>query len=112
MNIHIHPDDRDLIADRIREERRRLGYKEAAFANVFLGRKHFTLTKIECGMVPMDADDLRVAACVGMDVQYIITGIRTSDDCLAAIENAIGYATIGARVAAAMAPPGGEARHG
>lgn len=86
------------IGARFREERQRLGFSAKAFAEIFLNCNRFTLARIEAGHAHARSGELHIAACCGMDVQYVLTGIRTPQSCLDAIEATIGYATAGAEV--------------
>lgn len=92
------------VAVRFREERERKGYSARAFASIFLEVSRSCLSKLESGAARLEAHHFDVAARCGMDVGYIVNGKRSTQEFLASIEEMIGYATIGARIA--------EARHG
>ncbi|KAA6405783.1 helix-turn-helix domain-containing protein [Candidatus Tokpelaia sp.] len=76
------------IAKRLIEERNRIGFNQTAFARL-LGISRIALRNIEAGESVFKIDVLQAAAAVGVDIQYVITGIHsqnTSD-----IEEKIGY---------------------
>ncbi|MGZ8221763.1 MAG: helix-turn-helix domain-containing protein [Methylobacter sp.] len=65
------------IEERLKEERRRLGFNQPDFA-ALAGRTKKTLIDYEKGMTSPDAKFLAAIAAAGADVQYILTGIRSS----------------------------------
>lgn len=87
----------DTFASRFAKERHRIGYSVAALARV-IGVARQSIMNIETGHSQPKSDMLIHAARVGMDVQYIITGVPSRD--LEAIEKAIGYSTIDEELAA------------
>lgn len=65
------------IGDRLREEREQLGFNQTAFGAVGGVQKQAQL-RYEKGERFPGADYLAAVARVGADVQYIVTGIRSS----------------------------------
>lgn len=65
------------IGERLREERERLGFSQTALGAIGGVQKQAQL-KYEKGERFPDATYLDAAAKVGADVQYIITGVRSS----------------------------------
>jgi transcriptional regulator with XRE-family HTH domain len=63
--------------ERLREERERLGFNQTAFGAIGGVQKQAQL-KYEKGERFPDAAYLAAAAKIGADVQYIITGVRSS----------------------------------
>lgn len=63
--------------DRLREERERLGFSQEAFGAIG-GVKRVAQGKYEKGERSPDVDYLAAIARVGVDVQYIVTGVRSS----------------------------------
>ncbi|EKP0308469.1 MULTISPECIES: helix-turn-helix domain-containing protein [Aeromonas] len=73
MNI-----DRADIATRLIEERARTGYSQADFARQLeLSREGLRL--YEMGQRGLSAEFLAKAACLGVDVQYVLTGVRSQN---------------------------------
>lgn len=68
----------DEIADRLAEERIRLGYNRVAFARL-LGLSTEGLRLIEAGQSEFKVTVLTSAAAVGVDVQYILTGVKSQN---------------------------------
>lgn len=73
--------DTDLrveIADRLAEERIRLGYSQVDFAEkINLSREGLRL--YERGQRAISAETLSIASTLGLDVQYVLMGIRSKD---------------------------------
>lgn len=65
------------IEERLKEERGRLGSNQSDFA-ALAGRTKKTLIDYEKGSTSPDAKFLAAIAAAGADVQYILTGIRSS----------------------------------
>lgn len=65
------------IEERLKEERVRLGLNQPDFA-ALAGRTKKTLIDYEKGSTSPDAKFLAAIAAAGADVQYILTGIRSS----------------------------------
>lgn len=65
------------IENRLKEERLRLGFNQPNFAGL-AGRTKKTMIDYEKGISSPDAKFLAAIAAVGADVQYILTGIRTT----------------------------------
>lgn len=66
------------IGDRLAEERIRLGYSQADFAEkINLSREGLRLN--ERGQRAVSAETLAIAATLGMDVQYVLIGTRSRD---------------------------------
>lgn len=63
------------IGDRLREEREQLGFNQTAFGAIGGVQKQAQL-KYEKGERFPGADYLAAVAKVGVDVQYVVTGIR------------------------------------
>lgn len=66
------------IAARLIEERERLDYNKAAFARL-LGINSETLRLIEAGKSAFRVDVLARGASAGIDVQYVLTGVRSQN---------------------------------
>lgn len=66
------------VAQRISEERARIGYTQAGFARQ-LEITTETLRRYETGLRDASLDFLVKAAMLGVDVQYILTGIRSTN---------------------------------
>lgn len=66
------------IAQRISEERERIGYNQAGFARQ-LEVTAETLRRYELGLRDASLDFLVKAATLGVDVQYVLTGIRSNN---------------------------------
>lgn len=66
-----------MLGDRIREERERLGLTQPGFADV-AGAKKRTLIDWEKGVSSPTAVQLSALARIGIDVQYIVTGVRSA----------------------------------
>lgn len=64
------------IGARIAEERQRLGYTQAAFARL-LDMSLPGLRKVEGGLSEFKVNLLVAAASAGVDVQYVVTGVRS-----------------------------------
>ena len=64
------------IAQRISEERERIGYNQTGFARQ-LEITAETLRRYEMGLRDASLDFLVKAATLGVDVQYVLTGIRS-----------------------------------
>ncbi|MDR3351757.1 MAG: helix-turn-helix domain-containing protein [Zoogloeaceae bacterium] len=77
--------DRADLAIRLVEERARIGYSQNDFATK-LGISREGLRLYEAGQRGISAEILARAAILGMDVQYVLTGIRSSN--VSAIEQA------------------------
>lgn len=82
--------ERADIAIRLVEERTRTGYSRAAFARE-LAINTETLRLYEVGQSALNAEVLAKAASLGMDVQYVLTGVRSAN--LAEAERATQPAT-------------------
>lgn len=67
----------DDICKRLREERRRLGFSQEAFANV-AGASKPSQVRYENGDRSPDAVYLKAISAAGADVLYILTGERRS----------------------------------
>lgn len=78
----------DEIADRLAEERIKLGYNRVAFARL-IGLSTEGLRLIESGQSEFKVTVLTSAASAGVDVQYVLTGVR-SDNAKVVTER-IGY---------------------
>ncbi|EAS0531573.1 helix-turn-helix domain-containing protein [Salmonella enterica] len=70
--------ERADIAIRFTEERAKSGYSQRDLANQ-LGVSVETVRRYEAGLSRIDAEFLAKAAGFGMDVQYILVGIRTNN---------------------------------
>ncbi|MDH1055619.1 transcriptional regulator [Aquipseudomonas alcaligenes] len=68
--------ERADIAIRLVEERGRTGYSRVAFARE-LGISAETLRLYEIGQSALNAEVLAKAASLGVDVQYVLTGVRS-----------------------------------
>jgi len=64
------------VGERFSEERQRLGYNQASFSRL-LQINRMTLINIESGKSEFKVGLLIAAAAAGMDVQYVLTGIRS-----------------------------------
>lgn len=64
------------VSDRLREERERLGMTQAVFGEM-AGVKKLAQVKYEKGVRSPDSDYMQRIAGAGVDVGYILTGIRT-----------------------------------
>jgi transcriptional regulator with XRE-family HTH domain len=65
------------VATRIKKERKRLGLSQAELSRK-IGSDTVTVAKLECGKQAPDIVQLSLIASAGADVQYILTGTRTS----------------------------------
>lgn len=65
------------IGDRLREERERLGFSQPALAGLAETTKKSQID-YEKGITFPKANYLEVVAKVGVDVQYIVTGVRSA----------------------------------
>lgn len=72
------PIERADIAIRLVEERGRTGYSRVAFARE-LGISAETLRLNEIGQSALSAEVLAKAATLGVDVQYVLTGVRSTN---------------------------------
>ena len=70
-------DHRVLLAVRFTEERARLGFSQADFARK-LGVSREGLRLYEAGQRGMPAELLAEAAALGLDVQYVVAGLRAA----------------------------------
>lgn len=77
--------ERSDIAIRLVEERSRVGYSQADLARQ-LGVSRETLRRYEIGESGLSGEFLAQAAGLGVDVQYVLTGVRSQN--LAAAERA------------------------
>lgn len=68
--------DRADIALRLVEERSRIGYSQRDFADK-LGISAETLRRYEIGQSRLDAELLAKSAGYGIDVQYVLTGVKS-----------------------------------
>ncbi|MEO6920135.1 MAG: helix-turn-helix transcriptional regulator [Collimonas sp.] len=68
---------RELIGSRLRAERERLGYNQIEFAAIG-GASNRTQVDWERGKQVPNAEFLALVAVAGVDVQYILTGKRSS----------------------------------
>lgn len=66
------------VGGRFAEERERLGYTQVAFARL-LGLSVPGLRKIEAGQSEFKVNVLTAAASAGVDVQYVVTGVRSKN---------------------------------
>lgn len=78
--------DRSDLAVRLTEERGRLSYSQRDFASK-LGIAGETLRRYEAGAREIGAEFLASAVSLGVDVQYVLTGVRSQN--LAAAEKAV-----------------------
>ncbi|MDD5297643.1 MAG: helix-turn-helix transcriptional regulator [Rhodocyclaceae bacterium] len=70
--------EREDIAVRLAEERTRVGYSQVAFARE-LGISREGLRQYETGQSGISGEFLAKAASLGVDVQYVLTGIRSAN---------------------------------
>jgi len=70
--------DRADIALRLVEERGRIGYSQRDFADK-LGISAETLRRYEIGQSRLDAELLAKSAGFGIDVQYVLTGVKSAN---------------------------------
>lgn len=70
--------ERADIALRLVEERSRIGYSQRDFADK-LGISAETLRRYEIGQSRLDAELLAKSAGYGIDVQYVLTGVKSSN---------------------------------
>jgi len=70
--------DRESIAIRLTEERARMGYSQAGFARQ-LDITRQGLRLYEIGQHDMSSGFLAKAAALGLDVQYVLTGIKSAN---------------------------------
>lgn len=96
----ITPTELSRVAARFAEERHRIGYATAALARS-LDTSRMAIMNIERGSAELKSGTLLRAIRMGMDGQYILTGVRSPN--LDAVEAAIGYATLGEAIARRMA---------
>lgn len=75
------------IAERFTLERERLGFSQSDFANK-IGMSREGLRKNENGETALKADTLAIAAELGLDIQYVVSGIRSNN--LADVEQKVG----------------------
>lgn len=66
------------IGERIAEERGRLGFTQVAFARL-LGISRVGLRNIEAGTSEFKVNVLAEAAAAGVDVQYVLTGVKSEN---------------------------------
>ena len=76
------------LGERLRQERVRIGYSQRAFAYQ-LDRSLQGYVKVEHGLATPKVDLLANAARFGIDVQYVVTGVRSTN--LAEVAAVIGY---------------------
>lgn len=69
---------RIAIAARLREERERVEQTSSSFAQE-LGISPDRLRQISSGRVTMNTEQLAQAARLGVDVQYVVTGVRSNN---------------------------------
>lgn len=69
---------KEKAGERLREERKRLGFTQDEFATIG-GLQKQAVFNYEKGIRSPDADYLRALADVGVDVQYVITGKRSCE---------------------------------
>lgn len=72
------------IGARLREERDRLGLSQAKFAEA-CGIKRTAQTTYESGERSPDARYLEAAGKIGVDIVYLLIGLRTSDEMIRAL---------------------------
>lgn len=65
-----------MIGSRLKEERERLGYTQPAFAEAASAKKR-TLIDWEKGVSSPTAVQLSALSEIGVDVMYVVTGLRT-----------------------------------
>ena len=70
-------ENRSLIGGRLKEERERLGFSQPAFAAIGGASKGAQITW-EKGTATPNAEFLNLAARVGVDVLYVLTGERSA----------------------------------
>lgn len=73
---------RDAIGRRLQEERQRLGFVQAEFAEK-VGLAKRTLAGYEGGQGDIGATALAAASDIGVDILYVVTGRRTPADAAA-----------------------------
>lgn len=71
-------ENRSLIGGRLKEERERLGFSQPAFAAIGGASKGAQITW-EKGAAMPNAEFLNLAARVGVDVLYVLTGERNAE---------------------------------
>ena len=76
MSTLIGPNE--LIGQRLRSERKRIGLDQDGFAEIG-GVKRRALSNYENGARSPDAEFLSAIAVTGVDLQYILTGIRSDN---------------------------------
>ncbi len=76
------------IGQRFSEERQRLGYTQASFARL-LGLSRTGLVNIEAGKSDFKVGQLASAASAGVDIQYVVTGVRSKN--VDRVEDKIGF---------------------
>jgi transcriptional regulator with XRE-family HTH domain len=76
------------VAARFTDERKRIGYNQSAFARL-LGLSVPGLRNIEAGESEFKVNVLMAAAAAGVDVQYVLTGVRSSN--VKAVADEIGF---------------------
>jgi transcriptional regulator with XRE-family HTH domain len=84
-----------MIGNRIKEERERLGFTQPVFAEI-AGAAKRTLIEWEKGSTSPNAVQLSALYAIGVDVQYILTGLRSHQ----VAEESPGYAVLDKREAA------------
>jgi transcriptional regulator with XRE-family HTH domain len=67
-----------MLGSRIKEERNRLGYTQPTFSEIALAKKR-TLIDWEKGVSSPTAVQLQALSKIDVDVQYVITGIRSKN---------------------------------
>lgn len=67
------------ISLRLTAERTRLGYSQADFARALRVTRE-TMRKWEAGLSMISAEALSASFAIGVDVQYVLTGIRSATD--------------------------------
>ncbi|WP_193603429.1 helix-turn-helix domain-containing protein [Agrobacterium sp. MS2] len=70
--------DFEVIGARFAQERERLGYTASSFARL-LNVTRVTLANVESGKNEFKSGVLVAAAAAGMDVQYVLTGVRSTN---------------------------------
>lgn len=68
----------EVIGARFAQERERLGYTASSFARL-LNVTRVTLANVESGKNEFKSGVLVAAAAAGMDVQYVLTGVRSTN---------------------------------
>lgn len=76
------------IAERLAQERIRLGYTQVSFARL-LGISREALRKIEAGQSEFKVNVLQAAASSGVDVQFVLTGVPSQN--INAVEKEVGF---------------------